>query len=289
MQQQRKKFDISLPPPVVFDGLEPTINIAHRGGAGVYPENTLLSFAAAVSKFNCPVIETDVHILADGEVVLFHDSSLERTTNGHGPISAHRWDTVSLLDAGYHFAGGVDGPAPFRDQGLRIPRLVDALRAFPTTRFNIELKSANPLLVRAVADILRNENALERVCIGSEFDGVAERLFDALPEATHFFPRAALVSWVMGALNGRPQLPSKGYRVLDMPAHFHGVQLVTEELISYAHQFGYWVNVWTIDEPSEMRRLIDLGVDGIMTDRPDRLASVLNERERQLLRTSVRK
>ena len=262
--------------PPVFEGLRGTVNIAHRGGAALAPENTLYAFHQAVTRYRCQVIETDVHLLSDGEVVLFHDGVLERTTDGHGPIAAKTYPEVSALDAAYHFVpAGLSDPV-LRGQGIQVPRLIDALNAFPTTRFNIDLKATDPLLVRAVAKILKQQDALDRVCIGSEYDGVAEQLHAELPEATLFFPRAALISWVMGALSGQPAPSLSAFSVLEMPAKFRGVELVTDRLLECAETQGLWVNVWTIDDPAEMRRFIDLGIDGIMTDRPDLLHDLLS-------------
>ncbi len=259
----------------VFAGLERTINIAHRGGAVLYPENTLYAFDAAISNHGCPMIETDVQLTADKEVVIFHDATLDRTTEGSGKVAEHTWEQLSRLDAGYHFAASGDGPPTLRGQGIGIPRLRDALRAFPDIRFNIELKALDPDLVDVTVRILRDEDATARVAVGSEHDAVGQRLVQVYPEATHFFPRDALVAWVMAVHNGQTPDNTGPYTVIDMPMSINGYPLVTPALVAEARRAGYWLNVWTVDDPSDMRRLISLGVDGIMTDRPDLLAEIL--------------
>ena len=256
-----------------FHGLKRTQNIAHRGGAALWPENTLYAFAGSISAYDCSIIETDVHLLSDGEVVVFHDDTLDRTTDGQGPICQFSWNEVRRLDAGYRFRFGDAGSFPFRGQGMGVPRLVDVLRSFPDTRFNIELKGTDPRLAFAINDILREEQAVERVCIGSEYDGIAEILLELLPEGTHFFPRAALLTWVMSVMTG--QVPdSFPYRVIDMPPRYQGIELITPDLVAWASRQGLWLNVWTINNTHEMAELMMLGVNGIMTDRPDRLQRI---------------
>ena len=266
-----------VPPPrsPVFAGLERTINIAHRGGAALYPENTLVAFDKAISNHGCPMLETDVQLTADHEVVVFHDDTLDRTTDGTGKISEYTWDALKRLDAGYHFKSRPGALHDFRNQGIGIPTLRDTLRAFPQTRFNIELKSTDPVLVESTVRILRDEGATARVVVGSEHDAVGEALVATYPEGSHFFPRDALVAWVMAVHNGRTPDSSGPYTVIDMPMTLQGYPLVTPALVAEARRAGYWLNVWTIDDLADMQQLIALGVDGIMTDRPDRLATLI--------------
>jgi len=273
--------DTRLPPQIesshraVFAGLERTLNIAHRGGAALYPENTLVAFAAAIERHGCLMLETDVQLTADHEVVIFHDDTLERTTNGRGRVCEHDWATLKGLDAAHHFSPDADGCTPERGRAIAIPTLRETLRAFPDTRFNIELKSTDPVLVDAAVKILREEHAQSRVVVGSEHDAVGTHLVSAYPEGTHFFPRDALIAWVMAVHNGQHPDPDTPYTVIDMPMTLQGYPLVTPALVAEARRAGYWLNVWTIDEPNDMRTLIELGVDGIMTDRPDLLADIL--------------
>ena len=266
----------------VFAGLEPTLNIAHRGGAGLYPENTLAAFVAAVSEHGCPMLETDVQLTADNEVVVFHDAALHRTTDGDGPIADWTLKALRGLDASARFVAADDVADPFRGHGLGIPTLREALRALPETRFNIEVKSPDPKLVDATVEVLREEGAVGRVVVGSEHDALAERLVHAYPEGSHFFPRDRLFAWVMAVVGGQPPPAPGPYSVIAMPAIYQGVPLVTPTLIAEARRAAVWLNVWTIDEEKDMRWLMDLGVGGIMTDRPDRLAALLRERRRSV-------
>lgn len=246
-------------------GLEPTLHIAHRGGAALYPENTIEAFRLCLERHGTDLVETDVQVTADGELVVFHDDTLERCTDGSGPIRACRYADLEKLDAGWHHP-------EFRGRGVRVPRLSDVLSELPDLRFNIELK--RPGRVDAFADIVRAEQ--HRVCVGSELDDVAEALLDALPDACHFYPRVALTDFVTAAKSGLP-LPEDGrFAVLDMPLTYGAMRLVDAAFLKVAEAAGKWVNVWTIDEPDEMRRLAMDGVGGIMTDRPDLLREVLD-------------
>ncbi|MCA9538095.1 MAG: glycerophosphodiester phosphodiesterase [Myxococcales bacterium] len=252
-------------------------HIAHRGGAGLYPENTLYAFRAAVSRHRTEMLELDVHLLADGEVVVWHDNTLDRCSDGTGPIATHRWPDLAGLDAGYRWTP--DGATfPFRGKGIGLARLVDVLRAFPNLPINLELKPADPATAAPLADLLRAEGAVERVCVGSEHDTVAAALHQALPAATHFYPREALTRFVMTVLTGGTPEDDPRWRVLDMPAEYGGTWLITPALLEAAHARDRAVNVWTIDDQPTMARLCKLGVDGIMTDRPDRLRAVLDAR-----------
>ncbi len=284
-----------------LEGLRPTVHIAHRGGAELAPENTLVAFRSAVERWRTQMLELDVHATRDGELVVAHDATVDRCTDGTGPVAGFDWTGLAKLDAGYRFSpGGAEssvhperseaqsrggpvcsgrtevGPTahPFRGQGVRIPRLVEVLRAFPDLRLNIELKAAG--LEVAFASLVRGERAFNRVCVGSEDDGVAARLHQALPEACHFYPRDALAAFVIAVKGHEPPPLDDRFTVLDMPLEFQGMRLFDAEFRDAAAACGRWVNLWTIDDAAEMRRLIAEGAGGIMTDRPDLLRAELD-------------
>lgn len=251
------------------------LHIAHRGGALVAPENTLVAFAAAVSRYQTDVLELDVHLSRDGVVVVAHDETLDRCTDASGPVSALTAAELARVDAGYRFS--VDGVAfPHRGQGVGVPTLVEVLRAFPGVAFNVELKSEDPDLIRAFVALVRSEDAVGRVCCGSEHDAIAAALADAMPEGTLFYPTQAGAQYVLTVLQGGEPVLDRRYTVLDIPVRYGDWELVTPGLIAAAARHGRWVNVWTVDEEDEMRRLFALGVGGIMTDRPDRLRAVID-------------
>ena len=261
-----------------LQGLRPTLLIAHRGGALVAPENTLVAFRQAVDVHRADMLELDVHATADGVLVVAHDDDLDRCTDGQGPIARRTWAELSTLDAGHRFA--VDGAFPQRGRGVRIPRFADVLDAFPETRLNVELKPTALGQEAKLAATIRDAGATNRVCIGSESDEVGARLHAVFPEACHFYPRDALIALVFALKSGSPPPPEPRYAVLDMPLFFEGTRLVDRAFLEAARALGKWVNVWTVDDEAEMRRCVDDGVGGVMTDRPDVLRRVLDARAR---------
>ncbi len=262
--------------PQFLQALKPTLHIAHRGGALVAPENTLHAFRMAAERYRTQMLELDVHLTRDGEVVVAHDPTLERCTNGSGPLAALTLAELRRLDAGFHFTPDGGRTFPFRGQGVRIPTLREVLRAFPGMHINLEMKPETPGTEDVLHQVLREEQALGLVCMGSEHDSVAERLAARMPDACHFYPRDALIAYVLAVRAGEAPPVDPRYTVIDMPLYFGEMRLVDEDFLRAAVRHGKWVNVWTVDDPDEMRRLVSLGVGGIMTDRPDLLRQILD-------------
>jgi len=263
---------LALPVPIV---------IGHRGAAGDVPENTLASFARALED-GAAILESDVHLTRDGVPVLIHDGELERCTDGAGAVRDHDLAALRKLDAGYHFQREGDPAHPFRGRGLRIPTLAEALAAFPRARFNLELKEHLPGMVeqcvRVVADAARAYDVLltsanDALMAQLRAHVAAERVGVALGASTGEVARFAVA-----ALRG--ETPTPGPMALQIPSAFAGRPLVTPELVAHAHRHGVQVHVWTIDAPEEMHALLDLGVDGIVTNFPGRLAQLLAARAR---------
>ena len=243
--------------PVVHPYLDwpSPIPFAHRGGASDAPENTLPAFEQAV-RLGYRYLETDVHVTADGVVVAFHDDDLSRTCGQPGRISALPWSDVS--------AARVDGTEP-------IPRLSDLVEAFPEARLNIDCKS--DAAVGPLADEVTRLGILDRVCLASFSDtrirALRRRLGDGL--CTSMATRELAVLWATG-INPGPATAAQ------VPVRRGRAVVVTRRFLRWAHRRNVKVHVWTIDDPVEMHRLLDLGVDGIMTDRPAVLKAVFVER-----------
>jgi glycerophosphoryl diester phosphodiesterase len=249
-----------------LQGLKAPLHICHRGGAGLYPENTMFAFEQAVHVHRTDMLELDVHATRDGVVVVAHDETLDRCTNGTGPLAAHDLASLSKFDAAHHTA--------FKGRGISIPRFEDVLTAFPGLRINVELKVIGAL--EPFVALVRRLDCLNRLCIGSEHDAIAEEISRALPDALLFYPANALASFVLPTKAGEPPDDDARYTVLDMPLHWQGVKLFDAELAAVARQHGKWVNIWTVDDEAEMKQAIADGVGGIMTDRPDVLRAVLS-------------
>jgi len=235
--------------------------IVHRGGAAEGRENTMPAFERAV-ELGFTHLETDVHATADGVLVAFHDDTLDRVTDASGRISRLPYATVAQARV-----GGVDP----------VPRLVDLLEALPRARLNIDVKHQQAVLPTVV--LLRSMGVLDRVCVASFSDDRLSQLRKALGDqvCSSLGPRE-IAGFVAAAARGRRWVAPAGARCLQVPARVGPVPLVTRRFVAAAHEQGLAVHVWTVDEPAEMDRLLDLGVDGLMTDRPLVLKAVLQRR-----------
>lgn len=238
--------------------------IAHRGGTESAPENTVAAFRAA-TELGFRYLETDVHLTADGVLVAFHDDELDRVTDGSGRVADLPWSEVRRARIG--------GTEP-------VPTLDELLEEFPDTRFNIDPKSDHTVV--ALVATLQRHDAVDRVCVGAFSDERLRRVRSlAGPElCTAAGPReiTAMVATSRTAGVAGGSSDSAGYRCLQIPVRHLKVEIATPQFVAAAHRRGHQVHVWTIDEAPEMHRLLDMGVDGLMTDRPSVLRSVLEER-----------
>ena len=237
---------------------------AHRGGTEVAPENSIAAFASAVG-LGYRYLETDVHLTADGIVVAAHDERLDRVADVDGAIAEMAWRDVAAARLG--------GSEP-------IPTFEELLVEFPEVCFNIDPKS--DLVVEPLADLLVRHDALDRVCIGTFSDARLQRIRERFGAelCTAAGPRetARLMAASRLPAPGASERPSSGYQCVQVPVKHKGVPVVTRRFVDRAHRMGVEVHVWTIDEPDVMHGLLDLGVDGIMTDRPGVLREVLGSR-----------
>jgi glycerophosphoryl diester phosphodiesterase len=250
--------------------------IAHRGGARLAPENTLAAFDRAAS-LGVDAFELDVRLARDGEVVVFHDDETERLTGAAGTIEGRTSAEVRGLDAGFGFTPDEGRSHPWRGRGLAPPLLREVLLRYPALRMNVEAKTADPALAEALVRAVREAEAVDRVCVGSQHDEQGERIRALLPEACHFLPEGPATCHVMAARTDHAGGCPGGWDVADLPYRVDGidVDVVDRRTVEYFHARGMAVFAWTVDDEPVMRRLLDDGVDGIMTDRPDLLARVL--------------
>lgn len=245
----------------------------HRGASGERPENTVPAFERALAQ-GAMAIETDVHATRDGEVVVFHDADLSRTTNEQGPLSERSLAEIQQLDAGFGFSPDGGKTFPFRGTGIRIPRLDEVFQHFPNVPFNIEIKAEDPQLVSAVLDQLAHRPDLTLVAAAEDTtmamlrEQLARRDFEPAMGASV----GDVLCFVQAAIDGTAPPPEP--MVLQVPPTFGGQPLVTPELITYAHAHQVDVHVWTINDVDEMKRLLALGVDGLMSDFPGQLVEI---------------
>lgn len=288
----------------------PPLNVAHQGGALEAPSNTLFAFRRAAA-LGADVLELDVHASADGHLVVVHDDTVDRTTDGTGRVADLTLAELRELDAAHSFVPG-EGAAPGRDaedypyrgfatgdreipagfaerHGLdsvspadfRIPTLREVLGAFPDALVNIEIKQTAPAVEpyeeRLAALLDEFDRGRDTVVVSFHPKALA-RFRQHAPDVPLAPARGPIVRYALSSLGPFGGLPLPNYAALQVPPATGGVRLVTRGFVADAHADGLAVHVWTIDDPGEMRRLLDLGVDGVMTDRPSVLERVLRER-----------
>ncbi len=257
------------------------IALAHRGGAGEAPENTLAAFEIAVT-LGYRYLETDVHITRDGVLVAFHDDRLDRVTDRAGAIADLGILEVEEADAGYMFSPDGEDRFPFRGRGVRVPRLEEVLMRWPDARVNVDPKS--DACVGPLAALLNRLGAWERVCIGS-FSDRRLRQIRALGDGracTSMGPHSIALARLAATFGSMPRLAAD---CLQVPIRRGRFLIVTERFVEAAHRVGLPVHVWTINDEATIDDLLDLDVDGIMSDDLRLLRAVFTRRGLPLARS----
>lgn len=237
------------------------IAFAHRGGTSAAPENTLRAFEHAI-QLGYRYIETDVHATKDGVLVAFHDDDLTRTCGDSKKIAESTWAELQPMR--------VNGTDP-------IPLLEDILGSWPDVRVNIDCKSEAALV--PLVETIQRRGVLDRVCIGSFSDSRLQRIRQALGDTvcTSMGPRE-IAQLLSSSTLRTPFRPHQTIHAAQIPVKQSGIPIATRRTIDAAHRAGLDIHIWTIDDPLEMSRLLDLGVDGIMTDDTRALKDVMTAR-----------
>lgn len=246
--------------------------IAHRGAGGTHPENTLPAFAAAY-EVGARYFELDVHQTRDGQVVVIHDDDLGRTCDRAGLVAELTYAEVARADAGFAFRSG-EGDFPLRGQGLKVPTLTEVLNAFPGVRFIIEVKQVAPSLISALLGVIDSTGMRRRVLIASEHQQPLDEVRAAAPELPTNLSALEVGRFVQALPSAVADYQPPG-NALQIPPQYESFKLVTPESVAGAHQAGLEMYVWTVNEEAQMRELLGLGVDGIISDYPVRLLKVL--------------
>ncbi len=246
--------------------------MAHRGSQVLWPENTIVSFQGAVD-LGFRYLETDIRATRDGVLVACHDPTLERTTDGTGSVADRTFDELQELDAGYHFSPEEEYPQ--RGRGVRIPALDEVLVTFPDVILTLDLKAGG--IEAALHDLIARRKAWDRIIVGSFRDRRLRR-FRTMTEgrvATSSGP-GETARFLTAARTGRA--PRMQADALQVPERAGPIHVVNERTVRTAHECGKQVHVWTVNDRRRMVELLDLGVDGIITDRPDILRDVMQTR-----------
>ena len=250
--------------------------MAHRGGGGLWPENTLYAFDRA-AEMGVDVLETEIHSTADNNLVLIHDETIDRTTNGTGPVSSLTLKELKEFDAGYKWTADGGRTFPFRDKGVTVPTLEEVFTALPNIRINIDMKQINPSVAAQLCEMIHSFHMVEKVMVAS-FTSRALRSFRQICPgvATSAGRREVTLFFLMNLiLFGAAYAPA--CHALQIPEYSSGLHVLTKRFLQTAHSHKLKVHVWTVNQMEDMKRLLQMGVDGIITDYPDRLISLLTD------------
>jgi glycerophosphoryl diester phosphodiesterase len=254
--------------------------IAHRGGRNLGPENTLYTFKRAI-EIGTDVLETDLQTTSDGALVIMHDREVDRTTNGKGAVGSFSLSELKNLDAGFRWQPENSNSYPLRNKGISIPTLTEVFNAFPDTRINIEIKSSQAGTIQDLCRIIRDNGMAEKVMVACFDSGKLGEFRSICPEVATSAgaSEAVIFYWLQLARLESAYSPSA--QALQIPEAYGEYRIATRHFISAAHARNMRVHVWTVNDIESMQRLIDLGVDGIMTDYPERLLKILKEKPKE--------
>jgi len=263
-----------IPSHPFFDPQEGVLVIAHRGGRRLWPENTLYAYQKAAA-LGVDVLEMDVHSTGDGVLVMMHADTVDRTTDGSGPIQDYSLAALQALDAGYHWTDDEGVTYPYRGQGIVVSTLDEVFTALPDIRMNIEIKQSEPSIVQPLCEMIRDHDMTERVLIAS-FDQDTVRAFrDACPEVatTAGEDEVYLLYGLSFVYLGNLYSPSA--EAVQVPEQRGSIYVLIPRFVKAEQGRNMDVHVWTVNELDDMQRMLDAGVDGIITDYPDRLLDLL--------------
>jgi glycerophosphoryl diester phosphodiesterase len=248
--------------------------MAHRGGKGLWPENTLYAFERAVAA-GVDVLEMDLHSTADGALVVVHDSTVDRTTDGSGPVHSLTLEELKALDAGYRWSSDDGQTFPYRGQGITVPTLEEVFAAFPATPMNIEIKQTEPSLAVSFCTLIRDYDMAGWVLVASFDDKTIQEFRRECPDvATSTGENEVIALFALSRVFLEAALRPRA-KAVQVPEYRSGLHVLTPRFVNAAHGRHLQVHAWTINDPDDMRRLVALGVDGIITDYPERLMEVL--------------
>lgn len=271
---------ISQPVPthVVFSNLPNTtplvIGHADDTGSGHWPGNTM-PYLEGIAGIGVDMLEMDINMTKDGRIILMHDTTVDRTTNGQGRIPDLTLAEIQSLEVGVNWSQDDGATYPYRGQGLQVPTLESVFQRFPDYPMVIEIKQSEPDMTTPFCNLIREFGMAEKIIVGSFNDDTIQSFRQVCPEVATAPAGDEVRSFVLLNFIRFSEILSPDYQVFQVPLESSGITVITPGFIRAAHNRNLQVQVWTINDPAEMQRLIDLGVDGIMTDRPDLLLEIL--------------
>jgi glycerophosphoryl diester phosphodiesterase len=259
--------------------VDDTIRVfAHQGGDGLRPSNTMSAFQNAVD-LGADVLEMDIHSTLDGVIVVIHDATVDRTTDGVGRVGNYRFEELQQLDAGYDWPTLEEESArtdrPFRGQGITIPSLQEVFIAFPDMPMNIEIKQQSPSLATPLCIMLRTYEMTDQVLVASFHQQAINEFRQVCPEVPTAAVEGEIRTFYIFSTIGMTAVYQPIAYAFQVPEYAGDLHVVTEDFVQNAQSLNIDVHPWTINDPEQIQRMIDLGVNGIITDYPDRVLQLL--------------
>ncbi len=242
------------------------------------PENTAPAFDFGLSH-GADVLEIDVRVSRDCEVIVIHDSTVGRTTDGSGSVREHTLAALKKLDSGYRFC--VNGSYPQRGRDVRLLTLGELLQRYPEVPVNIDIKDNDPQAVALVAKVIAAASAEHRTVVASFHDSNLVCCRDQFPALRTSAGKRDVLRYYRAWLSGRPVAHTNLCQLFQLPTRYYCLSLSSERFIESIHNTGAKVNYWTINKPAQMKKLLRRGADGIVTDRADLAAEVFREFDRE--------
>ena len=272
-------FTPDAPSKPYYENIRRPLVIAHQGGDGIWPGDTLYAFEKAV-EIGADVLEMDAHITRDGAIVLMHDEEVDRTTDGAGLIENMTLDELKQLDAAYQWSNDGSKTFPYRGQDIQVPTLEELFQRFPQMRYVIEIKLTQNPIDQPLCDLIRRYDMHEKVMVASFHDEAMQNFREICPEIATSASRTEVRNFVLLGKVFLSGFIAPKYQSIQPPydpKESLNIPIMTERFIREAHAKNIRVEPWTVDDPALMKQYIEWGVDGIMTDRPDLMIEVLQE------------
>jgi glycerophosphoryl diester phosphodiesterase len=262
-----------------YSGVTRPLVIAHQGGDGVWPGDTMYAFEKAV-EIGADVLEMDAHITKDGHIILMHDETVDDTTDGTGLIEEMTLAELKQLDAAYDWSNDGGQTFPYRGQGIQVTTLADVFEKFPQMRYAIEIKKSGIPLEQPLCDLIRRYDMQDKVLIASFHDAVMQNFRVTCPEVATSASRGEVTKFVILGKVFLSGLVAPAYQSIQPPydpEESYNIPIMTKRFIREAHARNIRVEPWTVDDPALMEQYIEWGVDGIITDRPDLMVEILGK------------
>ena len=248
--------------------------IAHQGGDGLWPGDTMYAFEHAVA-LGVDVLEMDIHITKEGVLVINHDETVDRTTDGTGEIEAMTLEELKTLDAGYDWSVDDGATYPYRGMGITITTLEEIFQAFPQYHMTIEIKKTERSMAEPFCNLIRQYDMQDKVLVASFHDERMDEFRQVCPEVATSSARQETTFFVLMSKAFLGRLYSPKFYSLQVPEESSNITVMTAQFVRAAHERNIRVEPWTINDPAQMKLYIEWGVDGIITDRPDVMLEVL--------------